>query len=167
MTVKFRNLEISPERPVCEWPGEAVQTAIERGSLHEWRRLVKAIQREPWGRTARQVEQALASSRPYGVAPALERVIDKARRLQIERERRAVGERVQQLIAASGLDRAEFAERIGTSTSRLSTYATGKVVPSAALLLRMQDLVERLGLPRPSGAEQASGWPTESRHERA
>jgi len=31
MTVKFRNLEISAEQPVAEWPGEAVQSAIERG----------------------------------------------------------------------------------------------------------------------------------------
>ncbi len=37
---------------------------------------------------------------------------------------------------------AEFASRIGTSTSRLSTYAAGKVTPSAALMLR----IRRLGL---------------------
>jgi transcriptional regulator with XRE-family HTH domain len=41
-------------------------------------------------------------------------------------------------MAASGLSRAEFAARIGTSPSRLSTYATGKVVPSAAMLVRMR-----------------------------
>lgn len=125
----------------------AVWTKIERGSLQEWRRLARAVEQEPWGRTARQIEQALAISRPYGIAPALERVIDTARREQTERERRAVAERVRALIAASGLDRAEFAERIGTSTSRLSTYATGRVVPSAALLLRMESLAERCCAP--------------------
>jgi len=151
MTVKFRNLDISPDRPVAEWPGEAVQTAIERGSLHEWRRLVRAVEEEPWGRTSRQIEQALAVSRPYGIAPALERVIETARCEQTECERRAVADRVQALITASGLSRSDFAERIGTSTSRLSTYATGKVVPSAALLLRMEGLVERSGLQRNPG----------------
>ncbi|GAB4173813.1 MAG: hypothetical protein Kow0020_09190 [Wenzhouxiangellaceae bacterium] len=141
MTVKFRNLDISPDQPVEAWPGEAVQTAIERGSLNEWRRLMAAVRRDPWGRTARQIEQALAISRPYGIAPALERAIEAVRREQAERERQAVAERVRRLIEASGLTRAEFAARIGTSPSRLSTYATGKVVPSAAMLVRMEQLV--------------------------
>jgi transcriptional regulator with XRE-family HTH domain len=63
------------------------------------------------------------------------------------------------LVRASGLTRAEFASRIGTSASRLSTYVTGKVTPSAALLVRMRDVSEReragrelLALPPPPGA---------------
>ena len=143
MTLKFRNLNISPDQPVTDWPAEAVLSAIERGSLKDWRRLVRAVQQDPWGRTARQIEQALALSRPYGISPAMERIIEEARREKTERERRDVAERVRELIAASGLDRAEFAERIGTSSSRLSTYATGKVVPSATLLMRMQHLAQR------------------------
>ena len=143
MTLKFRNLDISPDQPVTDWPAEAVLSAIERGSLKDWRRLVRAVQQDPWGRTARQIEQALALSQPYGISTAMERIIEEARREKIERERRHVAERVRELIAASGLDRAEFAERIGTSSSRLSTYATGKVVPSATLLVRMQQLAQR------------------------
>jgi transcriptional regulator with XRE-family HTH domain len=42
------------------------------------------------------------------------------------------------LDSESRLSRAEFASRIGTSPSRLSTYVTGKVTPSAALLVRMR-----------------------------
>lgn len=143
MSLKFRNLDLSPDQPVTDWPGEAVLTAIERGSLEDWRRLVRAVQQDPWGRTARQIEQALALTRPYGIAPAMERVIEAARREKTERERRDVAERVRELITASGLGRTEFAERIGTSPSRLSTYATGKVVPSATLLMRMQELAQR------------------------
>jgi len=52
-------------------------------------------------------------------------------------------DQVAALIDASGLDRSAFAKRIGTSASRLSTYASGKVTPSAAMLLRMQHLAER------------------------
>ena len=143
MTLRFRNLEISPDQPVSEWPGEAVLTALERGSLKDWRRLARAVQEDPWGQTARQIEQALRVSRPYGIAPAMERAIEDARRRKSERERREVARRVQELIAESGLGRKEFAERVGTSTSRLSTYATGRVVPSAAMLLRMEQLAER------------------------
>ena len=55
-------------------------------------------------------------------------------------ERRQVAEQVRSLIVSSGLTRSQFAMQISTSASRLSTYATGKVTPSATLLLRMQSL---------------------------
>jgi transcriptional regulator with XRE-family HTH domain len=50
---------------------------------------------------------------------------------------------VRSTIALSGLNMTEFASRIGTSASRLSTYATGKVTPSAALMLRIRRLGSR------------------------
>ncbi|MFD2862989.1 helix-turn-helix domain-containing protein [Salininema proteolyticum] len=39
------------------------------------------------------------------------------------------------------MSQAEFAERIGTSASRLSTYISGKVMPSAALMVRIRRVV--------------------------
>ncbi|HET9161895.1 MAG TPA: helix-turn-helix transcriptional regulator [Solirubrobacterales bacterium] len=134
----FRNVESSPNDPVSEWPQEAIQAALERGSLFHWRRLAKPIRDEPWGPIARRVEEVLDYSRPYGVAEAMEQVIARARESAEAAERQAVATEVERLIEASGLTRAEFASRIGTSTSRLSTYATGKVSPSAALLVRMR-----------------------------
>lgn len=133
----FRNIDLSPGAPVESWPLEAVQTALERGSLKHWRRLAAAIQAQPWGPIAREVEEVLAHSRPYGVAETMERVIEQARRDAEAAERNAVADEVKRLIAASGLPRRTFASRIGTSASRLSTYATGKVVPSGTLLVRM------------------------------
>jgi transcriptional regulator with XRE-family HTH domain len=58
-------------------------------------------------------------------------------------EREAVATEIAELIEASGLSRGDFATRIGTSASRLSTYATDKVTPSAALLVRMRRAAER------------------------
>jgi DNA-binding transcriptional regulator YiaG len=139
----FRNIDASPDDPVSEWPQEAIQTALERGSLSHWRRLAKAIQAEPWGPTARRVEEVLTYNRPYGVAEAMERVLAQARETAEASERRAVATEIGQMIEHSGLTRAEFASRIGTSTSRLSTYVTGKVTPSAALLVRMHNVAER------------------------
>ncbi|MGI8949078.1 MAG: helix-turn-helix domain-containing protein [Ornithinimicrobium sp.] len=49
-----------------------------------------------------------------------------------------------ELVAASGLTTAEFASRIGTSRTRLSTYRSGQVTPSAALLVRMERMADRL-----------------------
>jgi transcriptional regulator with XRE-family HTH domain len=46
-------------------------------------------------------------------------------------------------VKRSGLSRAAFASRIGTSASRLSTYSSGKVIPSATLLLRIRRLADR------------------------
>lgn len=140
MNLKFRNVDIRPEQPVTEWPGEAVLTALERGSLKDWRRLVAEIREHPWGSVARKVEQALEVSRPYGVAGLMQRAIERARENAVQRDRVEVAELVRTLVHESGLSQREFAERIGTSASRLSTYMTGKVTPSAALVLRMQKI---------------------------
>lgn len=136
----FRNVDASPDEPVENWPLEAIQTAMEQGSLKHWRRLGASIKQEPWGPVARGVETVLTYSRPYGVAKTMERVIEQARRDAEATERATVAAEIRQLIEESGLSRQAFASRIGTSTSRLSTYATGKVVPSAALLVRMRSV---------------------------
>jgi len=147
----FRNVNVSPDDPVSEWPLEAIQTALERGYLSHWHRLAAAIQADPWGPVARRVEEVLTYSRPYGVAEAMERSIVRARKAAEQAERDAVATEVDALVKGSGFSRAEFASRIGTSTSRLSTYVTGKVTPSAALMMRMR----RVAIPDPHDVELA------------
>lgn len=137
----FRNVDVSPEDAVAEWPLEAVQTALERGGLKHWRRLADAIRAEPWGPVARRTEEVLSYSRPYGIHSAFERTIARARDAAEESERNAVAAEIDRLVRASGLSRAEFASRVGTSASRLSTYVNGKVTPSAALMVRMRTAV--------------------------
>jgi DNA-binding transcriptional regulator YiaG len=136
----FRNVDASPDDPVSDWPLEAIQTALERGGLSHWRRLADAVRAQPWGPVARGIEEVLTYSRPYGVAEGMEGVISDARQKMVAAERAAVATEVAELVESSGLSRAEFAARVGTSTSRLSTYVTGKVTPSAALMLRMNRL---------------------------
>lgn len=145
----FRNLEITPEAPVHEWPLEAVRTVLERGTLQDWRRLAAEVRRDPWGSTARTIEEILAHSRPYGVAPLMEGLIVECRDETERSEREQVAQEIVALIEKSGLPRAEFARRIGTSSSRLSTYATGKVTPSASMMVRMRRVA--------SGAERKRG----------
>lgn len=136
--LRFRNVDALPDDPVGTWPLEAVRTALERGGLRHWRRLAQVIRDDPWGTTARSVEEVLVHSRPYGVAELMDDVISRARRASEEDERAEVADEVSALLKASGRSRKEFASRIGTSTSRLSTYLSGKVVPSAAMLVRMR-----------------------------
>lgn len=140
MTLTFRNLNVSPDEPVADWPTEAVLTALERGGLSHWRRLAAAIRGDPWGPVARRVEEALTVSRPYGVAELMEDAITAARARAERTERDTVAAEIAELVDASGLTRAAFARRIGTSAPRLSTYLAGTVTPSAALMVRMRTL---------------------------
>ena len=87
---------------------------------------------------ARGVETYLGYADRSGATELLRRAIDRSRTAADAADRTAVAARVRELIARSGLTAAQFASRIGTSASRLSTSASGKVVPSAALLLRMR-----------------------------
>ncbi len=136
--VRFRHVTTNPDDPVSTWPTEAVHAALERGDLDDWGRLTAEIGREPWGRTARQVEEVLSFDRPYGVAELMDEVIARARARAAVSERLEVAQEVRDAIARSGLSQAEFASRLGTSPSRLSTYATGRVTPSAALMVRIR-----------------------------
>lgn len=148
MTLRFRNLDVSPDDPVSDWPGEAILIALERGGLSHWRRVVAMIRADPWGPVARLVEEALTVSRPYGVAELMERAINDARTRSERAERAAVASEIADLVARSGLRKADFARRIGTSASRMSTYLAGTVTPSAALVVRMRNVTaaERVGL---------------------
>lgn len=140
MTVKFRNVEVPECAPIAQWPYEAIVTLIERGTIRDWAMLTGEIDDDPWGEIARQVEEFLAYERPWGVAPLLERAISRARRQREEQERTAVAAHVRDLVDRSGLSMDDFARRIGTSRSRLSTYRSGRVVPSAVLVERMTHL---------------------------
>ena len=143
MSVAFRNVDVDPDAPVDSWPYEAIVTVIERGTIGDWLLLTRAIDADPWGVVARQVEEYLGYEAPYGVGPLLERAIARARRQAEESERAEVAREVALLIERSGLTAAELAHRVGTSRSRLSTYRSGSVVPSAAMLVRIRRAVDR------------------------
>ena len=136
--LKFRNVDASPDDPVETWPFEGILAAVERGTLPDWDRLATAIRADPWGPVAQQVLEAVRLSHPYGTTELLEAVVARARRLAIDSERDTVASEVRDLVGRSGLSKQDFADRIGTSRSRLSTYISGKVVPSAALMVRMR-----------------------------
>src|SRR5581483_8631230 len=56
------------ERPVEFWPTSAIRAALEGGDIATWKQIAVAIKRDPFGRTARQVEEVLDNSRPYGIS---------------------------------------------------------------------------------------------------
>src|SRR5699024_8200490 len=86
------------------------------------------------------VEDYLSYAEAAGVGTLLARAIERARARARESERAVVARRIRDLVEVSGLTRAEFARRAGTSESRLSTYCSGSVMPSAALMVRFERL---------------------------
>lgn len=136
MALRFRNVDADVSDPVESWPTEALQTALERGGLAIRRRIAAAIRREPWGAVARTVEEILSHTRPYGVADLFDIVIAQARAEAEQRDVEQVAARIRELAARSSI--ADLARRTGTSRSRMSTYASGKVTPSAAMMLRIE-----------------------------
>ena len=143
--VTFRNLTVSPDQPVEQWTTEGVLSALERGSLGDWRRLARAIRAEPHGVVADDLMEAIEVTESRGVAVAMLQVVRDARMSEAER----IARRVRGCIRRSGLTQAAFAARIGTSQSRLSTYARGTVTPSAVVMAR----IERAATP----SDQARG----------
>jgi predicted XRE-type DNA-binding protein len=136
--LKFRNINASVADPVETWPFEGILTAVERGTLPDWRRLAAAIRADPWGPVAQQVLEAVELSQPYGTTELLVTVIECARQEAAEAEREQVAREIRDLVAQSALSKRDFALRLGTSRPRLSTYMSGKVTPSASLMLRMR-----------------------------
>jgi DNA-binding transcriptional regulator YiaG len=132
--VEFRNLAIAPGQPVGEWATEGVLSALERGSLNEWRRLADAVRAEPYSAVAGEILEAIEITESRGVAAAMRQVVNDACLTESE----CVARRVRDSILRSGMTQAAFAAKIGTSQSRLSTYAAGKVTPSAVVMARIE-----------------------------
>lgn len=143
-TLAFRNLDAAPSDPVESWPYEGIVAAIERGSLSDWQRLAAAIRASPWGSVARAIEAYAGYGDERAVADLLIRAISDAREAARRGEEQECARRVQQAIARSGHSARLFARECGTSAARMSTYVTGKVQPSAAMLIRIERLATAL-----------------------
>jgi hypothetical protein len=131
------------DRPVEFWPTAAIRAALETDDLTVWQRIVVAIKRDPFGRTARQVEEVLETARPYGVSKALAEVLTRTREHLEANERAEVGRHVQALLERSGLGPDEFASRIGVPSTDFAAYLSGETSPPASLMIRMRRLSDR------------------------
>ncbi|KRB78436.1 hypothetical protein ASE01_03990 [Nocardioides sp. Root190] len=120
------------------------------GDLLVWRRLARAALTDPWsGRNDTPLALLDPDRQPceFGGVKAL---VELTRRRAEEDERRAVADHIRRTITSTGLTQREFASLVGTSPSRLSTYVTGSVTPSAAMMLRINRTAKRaLRAPRP------------------
>jgi hypothetical protein len=132
-----------PEQPVEFWPTSAIRSALQGGDIDTWKRIAAALKRDPYGRTARQVEEVLEGTRPYGIAKALWEVLERARAHLEANERAEVARHMRLLIDRSGLPEPEFASRIGVAPEDLAAYLDGSLSPSASLMIRIRRLSDR------------------------
>jgi len=140
--------------PVEFWPTSSIRAALETGDISVWQRIVVAVKRDPYGRTARQVEEVLDTARPHGVSRALTEVLDRARRHLEANERSEAARHVRLLLERSGLTEPEFASRIGVARDDLSSYLDATISPPASLMIRMRRLSDRFAKIRAQRARE-------------
>lgn len=148
MALRFRNIDVSPEAPVEEWGPEGLLAAIDRGTLTDWRRIQRAVDADPWGPVAQDLEEALELAEDRGAVAALREALARSRRRCEDAERAAVAQEMRELQVASGLTQGEFARRLGTSRSRVNSYLNGRVTPSATVLVRARRVAAGSGSAR-------------------
>jgi hypothetical protein len=149
-----RRVEVD-NRPVEFWPTSSIRAALETDDLTVWQRIVVAIKRDPYGRTARQVEEVLESAQPYGVSKALAEVLLRTREHLEANERAEVGRHVRLLLDRSGLGPQEFASRIGVPADQFTAYLDGSTSPSASLMIRIRRLSDRFAKMRSERADRS------------
>jgi DNA-binding transcriptional regulator YiaG len=137
MRMRFRNVDFDPTAPLDQWPAEAIETVIDRGSLSDWRRLADAIQHNPWGPAARTAETVVAWGEHYGVDALIANVIRGAREEVALRGRADYAAQIRSWRAQTGLTQRQFSLAAGTSASRLSDYENAKVAPTTDVLGRL------------------------------
>ena len=94
---------LEDQQPVEFWSTAAIRSALQSGDIATWKRIATALKRDPYGRTARQVEEILDGTRPSGIAKALWEVLERARAHLEANERAEVARHVRLLIERSGL----------------------------------------------------------------
>ena len=143
MVVQFRNLTTTWHDPIDQWPYEAVVTTIERGLVADWQPIVKDIRMRPFGRIASYVAHFAKAPDDDAAAAFFSEALRRARADQEDSERDEVIKRIRLAIESSKMSQGDFAKVVGTSASRLSTYLSGAVTPSATMLIRVENFAKK------------------------
>lgn len=145
MVVQFRNLTTTWQDPIDQWPYEAVVTTMERGLVSDWQPILRDLRARPFGRIARYVAHYAKNPEDKAAAAFFSEALRRARVAREESEREEVIRRIRRAIDAAEVSQADFAKLIGTSASRLSTYLSGGVTPSATMLIRIENVAREAG----------------------
>lgn len=136
------------DEPVESWSTATIRSALESGDITTWQRLVAALRHDPYGRTARQVEEVLDDHR-HGISAALSEALARARTRLEANERAEVARHMRLLMQRSGLAEPEFASRVGVPAGDLGDYLDARTSPPASLMIRMRRLSDRFAEAKP------------------
>ncbi|GAA3661869.1 hypothetical protein GCM10022237_22140 [Nocardioides ginsengisoli] len=140
VTLRTERARVLPERLTRA----DILAGLSAGHLPRWRQHAALVVADPWAGPGATWLGLLDPERDAFAVAGLTAVVDHAQRTAAERERTAVVRHIRRAIAESGVSQREFARLIGTSQSRLSTYASGTVVPSATMLVRISQIAASL-----------------------
>jgi hypothetical protein len=130
------DLDPNHRAPLPESSDE-LKLIVERRGADVWRRVLANLAANPWGQAERRLVDLARGADLVGPAMAIERCLTVCRERVAASERVAVANEVRRLVAVSGCTQRQFAQYVGTSAPRLSSYVTGSVTPSAAMMLRI------------------------------
>lgn len=136
--VAFRNINVVESDPVEQWGFEGLLAAIDRGGLAQWRRIIRALEADPYGELAEEVEQAIAIAEDSGAAFIVAKGLERARLSDKER----FGRKFRALLAEAELTQSQASEFLGTSRTRVNSYCSGAVTPSAVVVDKVRDKVQ-------------------------
>jgi DNA-binding transcriptional regulator YiaG len=134
---------------------------VDHGNVDLWRRQLSAVAAGPWGPHGERLLKFADEADLPAVKLSVDQAIRHYKKTSEKAEKDAVAREIHELIRGSGVTQRNFARYVGTSASRLSTYATGVVTPSAAMMLRIRRTAQALG-----DADNVAGEATAARRGR-
>ena len=131
--------DIDPRHPapIPTTPNDLLMT-VERRGADVWRQILANIAVHPWGTPAVGLAELARTAGLEIPAQAIERCATVYRHRTADSERADVAKEIRRLVAISGCSQRQFAQYLGTSAPRLSTYVSGRVTPSATMMLRIK-----------------------------
>lgn len=133
--LKFRNINATPDDPVENWGTEGILSALEEGVVEHWFRVAQAA-KDPDSEVAFELQEVLTMCSCKAAVIWIENQLAQIRATPESR----VAMKLKELLLQSGLTQKDFAQALGTSQSRFSTYLSARVTPSAAFVVRAEDL---------------------------
>jgi DNA-binding transcriptional regulator YiaG len=133
----LQGAEDLPRTPPIRTPDQLMDL-VHHGNARRWRAALLPLIESPWGPYGEHIVKLTKDAGLDVIHDILQECRKVFRQRQEQRERDAIAREIRRLVAISGLTQRQFASQIGTSPSRLSTYVNGRVIPSAAMLLRIR-----------------------------
>lgn len=133
----FRNIDVTESDPVEQWGFEGLLTALDRGGLQQWRRIGDAIRKDPWGNVASELEEVLSTAEDSGAVALLQHALLDARKT----EKQFFGKKFATLLQEAEMTQSDAAAFLGTSRTRVNSYCSGAVTPSALVVERLRQAI--------------------------